>query len=149
MGSAGPAGVTGTLTIRDANSVLVAVPVDGGYAREVNGQGLGFETNITTAGLGQSPSYSFTFYHLAAHCAGPRLVQGPGGLLIWGNTGYYTTTQAASLQTPLSVETFTTGQDPSQPGQCGTVNYSVEIGPVYTVDVSSWGLTPPFQWTLN
>lgn len=148
-GPVGPAGITGTLTIRDANSVLVAVPVDGGYAREVDGQGLGIQAALTTTGLGQTPASSFNFYHLAANCTGPRLVIGPGALLIWGNTGYYTTAQAASMQTPLSVESFTAGQDASQPGLCGTVNYSIEVGPVSTVDISSWGLTPPFQWTLN
>ena len=147
-GPAGPAGITGTLTVRDANSVLVAVPINGGYAREVNGQELGI-TNLSPTGIGQSPAAAMVFYHLAANCAGPRLVQGSGALLIWGNTGYYTTTQEASTQSPLSAETFTTGQDASQPGHCGTINFSIEIGPVSTVDISSWGLTPPFQWTLN
>ena len=148
-GPAGPAGTTGVLTLRDANSLLVAVPQDDGFMREVGGQALAFQTTPTPAGLGQSTPLAFVLYHLAANCAGPRYVQGPNELFIWGTTGYYTTTQAASLQSPLSAETFTTGQDASQPGQCAPITYSVQIGPVSTVDISSWGLTPPFQLTLN
>jgi hypothetical protein len=126
--------------------VLVAVPQNGGFVREVAGQTLILASDLTPTGLGQSSPV--IFYHLAASCAGPRYVQGPNELFILGTTGYYTT-QAASLQSPLSTETFTTGQDASQPGQCAPITYSVQIGPVSTVDISSWGLTPPFQLTLN
>jgi Collagen triple helix repeat (20 copies) len=146
-GPAGPAGITGVLTLRDANSVLVAVPQNGSFMREVDGQALTLEGEPTPAGLGQSTP--LVLYHLAANCAGPRYVQGPNELFILGTTGYYTTTQAASLQSPLSAETFTTGQDASQPGACSAINYSVQIGPASTVNISSWGLTPPFQLTLN
>ena len=129
--------------------MLVAVPQNGSFMREVDGQALTLETSPTPTSLGQSTPGAFVLYHLAANCAGPRYVQGPNELFIWGTTGYYTTTQAASLQSPSSAETFTTGQDASQPGQCAPINYSIQIGPVSTVDISSWGLTPPFQLTLN
>jgi hypothetical protein len=87
---------------------------------------------------------------MSANCAGPRLVLGPQSLFIIGNTGYYTTDP--TVQTPLSWETFTAGQDLSQPGQCvnqnpATTSYS--IGPLGTVDISSWGLTPPFSWHVE
>jgi hypothetical protein len=145
-GAAGPAGITGALTLRDANSMLVAVPTNGGFLREVDGQALILAGEPTPTGLDQSTL--LVFYHLAANCAGPRYVQGPDELFILGTTGYYTT-QAASLLSPLSAETFTTGQDASQPGPCTPFTYSIQIGPVSTVDISSWGLTPPFQLTLN
>lgn len=149
-GPQGPPGITGIVTLRDANSVLVGVPQNGSFQRELSGQPFDLPPPVTPTGLGQSDETRFQFFHLSANCAGPRLVQGPQSLSIIGNTGYYTIN--ATVQTPLSVENFNAGQDLSQPGQCAnltpaTTSYS--IGPLSTVDISSWGLTPPFSWHLE
>jgi hypothetical protein len=148
-GPQGPVGITGIVTVRDANSVLVAVPQNGQFQREVGGQPF-YLPSVTETGLGESDETLFQFYHLAADCAGPRLVTGPPWIYIFGNTGYYTTN--ATEQVPLSWETFTAGQDLTKPGQCFNQHPFTNpfiIGPLNTVDISSWGLTPPFSWHLE
>jgi hypothetical protein len=148
-GPQGPPGITGIVTVRDANSVLVAVPQNGQFQREIGGQPF-YLPSVTPTGIGRSDETRFQFFHLSANCAGARLILGQPWVLIFGNTGYYTT--SATLQVPASEETFTDGQDLTQPGQCVTLSPSPNtylIGPVSTVDISSWGLTPPFTWHLD
>jgi hypothetical protein len=153
LGPTGPAGpqgrqgITGTLTVRDANSVLVAVPFNGQYGREINGAEV--RLRVTPTGFGQTPVPELLFYHAAPDCLGPRLLTGPNVLFIVGNTGYYAA--ATTGVDPQSRETFTEGQDVSQPGQCvnGSPNIFDQLGPVTTVDISSWGLRPPFAWHLE
>jgi len=138
------------VTVRDANSVFVAVPVNGHFLREINGQALTI-WSIVPSGLAQTDVTRFQFWHLAADCAGPRLVYGNNNTLyIIGNTGYYAPNTAT--QTPLSVENFSAGQDVTQPGQCLNIDHPqpfFQLGVVSTVDISSWGLTPPFSWHLE
>lgn len=144
IGPVGPAGVSGTITIRDANSVLVAVPSGMGFERYVNGLTLVLETDLGVAGIGTTAITSFTFYHMEANCAGPRLIQGPNLLFVEGTTGYYTTSAETTQEAPLSMETFTAGQDVSTPGQCSSLlNNYFELGPITTIDISSWNITPP------
>jgi len=149
-GPQGPPGITGIVTVRDANSVFVAVPVNGHFLREINGQALTI-WSIVPSGLAQTDVTRFQFWHLAADCAGPRLVYGNNNTLyIIGNTGYYAPNTAT--QTPLSVENFSAGQDVTQPGQCLNIDHPqpfFQLGVVSTVDISSWGLTPPFSWHLE
>lgn len=151
IGPPGPRGPAETVTIRDANNVFVATSGGGAYARNVDGYALGLENAISTTGLAPLSVNSLTlFFHLVANCADPRLIQGPQLLFIVDATGYYTT--IASFQAPLSVESFTTGQDASQPGTC--INYTsadtfYDLGPVTTVDVAAWGLVPPFSMQVN
>jgi hypothetical protein len=138
------------VTVRDANSIFVAVPVNGHFLRELSG--LPFTIwAITPAGFGQTDPTQFHFYHMTANCAGPRLVYGNDNTLyIIGNTGYYTL--SPSTEAPLSMEDFTAGQDVTQPGQCVNLNPPstfFQLGPVSTVDISSWGLTPPFSWQVE
>ena len=145
-GPQGPPGITGVITIRDVNSVFVAVPVNGQYQREVSGQPFYLSGSVTSAGLGQTDLTRFQFFHMAANCADPRLVGGNNTLYIVGSTGYYTLN--AVTEAPLSVENFTAGQDVTQPGQCVNLNPAstfYSVGPVSTVSISSWGLTPPFS----
>lgn len=148
-GPQGPRGITGIVTVRDANSVRVAVPQNGSFLRELSGQPFNLPS-LTPTGLGQSDETRFQFFHVSAGCTGPRLVLGSQSLVIIGNTGYYTTN--ATDQVPLSEETFTDGQDLTQPGQCVDLSPSTNtypIGPLSTVDISSWGLTPPFTWHVE
>ena len=152
-GPAGPhglPGITGIITIRDSNSVFVAVPVNGGYLRELSGRA--FEIPMISAtGFGQTDTTGFHFYHMTANCADPRLIYGNNNTLyIIGNTGYYTL--SSTTEAPLSIENFTAGQDVAQPGQCVNQDQTstfYPLGPVSTVDISSWGLTPPFSWHLE
>jgi len=146
-GSQGSPGITGTLTLRDVNSVLVAVPVNGQWQREVSGETFYIQAPVSSAGLGQSNIAAFTFWHVQANCAGPRLTLGQNDLFIFGNTAYFTLSW--STQTTASVELFTAGQDVAQPGQCVNVQNISPVGLVSTVSVSSWGVTPPFSWHLE
>jgi hypothetical protein len=158
QGAAGPQGIPGpngppgtrglseTLTIRDANSVFVATPFNGGYQRSISG--VAVFVALTPAGLQQTDPFRIGFYHLEANCAGPRLMDS-GYLYLAGNTGYYATT--GSYVTALSAEGFPNGQDPGQPGQCteSSENVFVFAGLAATVDVGAWGLQPPFSLQLN
>ena len=135
------------MTVRDANSVFVAVPVNGHFLREISGQPY-IIWSILPSGLGQTDPETFQFFHLTANCTDARLLYGNGTVYIFGNTGYYTPTTRDVV--PLSAESFTTGQDVSQPGQCTNFNAGLyPLGAVSTVDISSWGLTPPFSWHLE
>ena len=149
-GPPGPPGITGTITIRDVNSVFVAVPVNGYNLREVSGHPV-IIWSITPAGLGQTDLTLFHFFHMTANCTDPRLIYGNDNTLyIIGNTGYHTLNTVT--EAPLSEENFTAGQDVTQPGQCVNINPAdtfYALGPVSTVDLSSWGLTPPFSWHLE
>ena len=148
-GPQGPQGITGIVTIRDANSVLVAVPQNGLFQREVGGRPFFLEA-VTPDGLIESDETRFQFFHMAANCAGPRLLQESPWIYIFGKTGYYTTN--TTEQVPLSWETFDAGQDLTKPGHCfnqGPFFNPFTLGPVSTVDTSSWGLTPPFSWHLE
>jgi hypothetical protein len=147
VGPQGSPGITGIVTVRDANSVFVAVPVNGHFLREISGQPF-IIWSIIPAGLGPTNPETFQFFHLAANCTDPRLIYGNDTLYIFGNTGYYTLT--TTNEVPLSVESFTTGQDVTQPGKCFNINPGpYPLGPVSTVDISSWGLIPPFSWHLE
>jgi Collagen triple helix repeat (20 copies) len=142
-GPPGPRGLTETITIRDANNVFVAATAGDNFYRNVDGETLLIEGSVTPAGLPQDGYPNFAFYHLAPNCAGPRLIIGPNTLVIFGDTGYYST--SATLQGPASQETFTSGQDVSQPGTCGSIsNTFYDIGPITTIDIAAWGLVPPF-----
>jgi hypothetical protein len=137
------------MTIRDANSKFVAVPVNGGYLREISGQAFKI-WSIEPSGLGQTDLTHFQFLHEAANCADQRLIYGNDDTLyIIGNTGYYTLNPAT--ETVLSIENFAAGQDVTQPGQCVNITGTdfIQLGPVSTVDISSWALTPPFSWHLE
>jgi Collagen triple helix repeat (20 copies) len=149
-GPQGPSGPTETVTIRDANNVFVAVWVGSRYYRNINGAPLVLEGDVTPAGLPQVGPTGLNFLHLAPDCAGPRLVLGPNLLFIVGTIGYYTTT--ASFQTIASTESFTAGQDLSQPGTCTEFvppTASFEVGTATTLDTSAWGLVPPFTMKVN
>jgi hypothetical protein len=149
-GPQGPPGITGIITIRDVNSVFVAVPVNGHYLREISGQPFDIPAILPT-GFGQTDLTQFHFFHMTANCADPRLVDGTNNTLyIIGNTGYYTLN--TTTEAPLSIESFSAGQDVTQPGQCTNQNQAstfYPLGPVHTVAISSWGLTPPFSWHLE
>jgi hypothetical protein len=92
------------------------VPVNGGYQREISGRVFNL-FGISPAGFGQMDLATFHFYHMAANCAGPRLLYGNNDIrYIVGNMGYYTLGNLT--EAPLSVENFTAGEDVTQPGQC-------------------------------
>jgi hypothetical protein len=138
------------MTIRDANSVFVAVPVNGHNLREISGRPFIIWV-ILPSGFGKTDLTQFQFFHMTANCADPRLINGNDNTLyIVGNTGYYTLN--TTIEAPLSIENFSAGQDVTQPGQCTNQNQAstfYPLGPVSTVDISSWGLTPPFSWHLE
>jgi Collagen triple helix repeat (20 copies) len=153
VGSAGPQGPQGpteTVTIRDANNVFVAVWAGARYYRNIDGAPLVMEGDVTPTGLPQFAPTSLNFLHVAPGCAGPRLIMGPNQLFIVGTTGFYTTT--ASFQTVASTESFTAGQDLSQPGTCTEFlppTASFQVGTATTLDTSAWGLVPPFTMKVN
>ena len=104
-----------------------------------------------------SDSSGLVFYHVAANCAGPRLILSYdaliGPLVIHNNNGYYPG-GPLTAQTVQSVENFLDGEDVSQPStHCSTTNLPISslsvYGPVETVDMSTFGFVPPFYFALE
>jgi hypothetical protein len=110
------------------------------------------------SGFYSMDSSGFSFYHVAADCAGPRLLLGYdpffGTLLIQNNIGYYPG-GPLSPQTVQSVENFLLGEDITQPSaHCSTQNVPppsplAVYGTVKTLNMSSFGFVPPFYFVLR
>jgi hypothetical protein len=119
---------------------------------------LAYPETVGTTGFYNEDSVGFNFYHVAAGCAGPRLVIGDdaffGPLLVQNNIGYYPTGPLIP-QTVQSVENFLTGEDITQPSaHCSTANLPplsplTVYGTLKTVNMSSFGFVPPFYFVLR
>jgi Collagen triple helix repeat (20 copies) len=164
QGPQGPAGLTESADVPvvvDSAGKFVASAVYDDYMQIGNdfvSLGLLVLPEVSSpTGFVESDAGGFNFYHVAANCAGPRLVLGYdsfiGPLLVQNNIGYYPTGPLIA-QTVQSVENFLSGEDVSQPSaHCSSSNLPISSLSVYgalkTVNMSSFGLVPPFYFALE
>jgi Collagen triple helix repeat (20 copies) len=164
QGPAGPAGMTeagDVPVIVDSTGKFIASAVYYDYMQIgsdfVSLGILAYPEQPDTGGFYSEDSSGFNFYHVAAGCAGPRLVLSYdpffGPLLVQNNIGYYPG-GPLTPQAVQSVENFLTGEDVTQPStHCSTSGLPISTLSVYgalkTVNMSSFGFVPPFYFVLR
>jgi hypothetical protein len=164
QGPQGPAGLTergAAPVVVDSTGKFVASAVYDDYMQigsDFVSLGLLVLPEVSSpTGFVESDAGGFNFYHVAANCAGPRLMLSYdsfiGTLVIKNNIGYYPTGPYIA-QTVQSVENFLTGEDVSQPSaHCSSQALPISSLSVYgalkTVNMSSFGFVPPFYFALE
>ena len=161
-GPTGPAGLPGPAGLTETNSVPVMVDSAGKFVAydawvPIAQYGNDFaQINVESTGFFQIGTTGVVFYHVAANCSGPRLMQSTepfwAPMTVASNVGYFAG-GPLSIQTVTSQETFLDGEDVSQPStHCGPATdlpIPGYYGPVRTVDINSLGLVPPFIFQLE
>jgi hypothetical protein len=165
QGPAGPAGMTeagDVPVIVDSTGKFIAAAVYMDYMQIgsdfVEIFPLAYPEQPDVTGFDSLDVSGFSFYHVQADCAGPRLLLSYdpffGTLLVYNNIGYYPGGPLIP-QNVQSVENFLPGEDITQPSaHCSTQNVPplsplAVYGTVKTVNMSSFGFVPPFYFVLR
>ena len=151
QGSAGPPGPPGTTRsgtnhiLEDSTGKFVAT-IANGFWVPINGE----LANVSVTDAGFVQYFQVDFFYESEDCSGQRFMESVDGLhsdmTVFGNTGYYAGVPMSRTLTVRSKETIIFGNATTPPSSsCASFPSHLEyLGPARTVDVRSFGFTPPF-----